>query len=735
MSISPGTRLGPYEIQSAIGQGGMGEVYSATDTRLDRTVAIKVLPADLAADPDRRERFEREAKAIAALNHPHICTLHDVGHEDGTDFLVMERLEGESLQDRLTRGALPVDQALQIAIQIADALDRAHRQGITHRDLKPGNIFLVGKGAAGQGAPQAKLLDFGLAKLTDPVRSATASAERVTKLADSLTLQGMILGTFQYMAPEQLDGGEADHRADIWAFGCVVYEMVTGRKPFEEQSQASLIHAIIGVEPRPVSDTQPVASRSLDHVLRRCLAKDPADRWQTVRDVHQELRWVVEQSSLEPETVSPAVPARAGWRRAVTVAASLVVGAALSGVVLLQRTEMLAPALVTRVQVPFTPATAFGSTTRPLVDLSPDGRTVAFAGRGPDEADSSIFVRPLDAREATLLSGTERGFAPEFSPDGTWIAYRTLNELFKVPVGGGRPISLVRLENVFRTQGLAWGENDWIYYAENINQTAGGGLLRVQASGGQPERVARDEGATIGWPELVGGGRFVLFSRFPAGAVGWDAAQIMLLDTQTGETRVLVEAGGSSPKVTPSGHLMFVRDGRAMAAPFDLDRLVVTGPPVGVLDDVQYENSTGTAQWAIADNGTLVYQSGVTAGNALMWIDARGELRAFPGDQTYYDPRLSPDGRAVAVEVLGAGDDIWVLDLMRGAQTKLSQGPVEDETPAWSPDGMWVAWSTTRDEQRAILRKRADGSGPEETLWSGPEHTHVSMYGLTDGPC
>ncbi len=293
MSISPGTRLGPYEIQSAIGQGGMGEVYSATDTRLDRTVAIKVLPADLAADPDRRERFEREAKAIAALNHPHICTLHDVGHEDGTDFLVMERLEGESLQDRLTRGALPVDQALQIAIQIADALDRAHRQGITHRDLKPGNIFLVGKGAAGQGAPQAKLLDFGLAKLTDPVRSATASAERVTKLADSLTLQGMILGTFQYMAPEQLDGGEADHRADIWAFGCVVYEMVTGRKPFEEQSQASLIHAIIGVEPRPVSDTQPVASRSLDHVLRRCLAKDPADRWQTVRDVHQELRWVV----------------------------------------------------------------------------------------------------------------------------------------------------------------------------------------------------------------------------------------------------------------------------------------------------------------------------------------------------------------------------------------------------------------------------------------------------------
>ena len=342
MSLAPGSRLGPYEIGLQIGSGGMGEVYAATDTRLDRTVAIKVLPAELAADPDRRERFEREARAIAALNHPHICTLYDVGHENGTDFLVMEHLDGESLQARLRRTAegsglralgqravpksedrspqtgtgLPLDEALTIAIQIADALDKAHRQGITHRDLKPGNIFLVGKGAARQGSPQAKLLDFGLAKLTDPVHGAKALAERSTKLADSLTTQGTILGTFHYMAPEQLEGQEADARSDIWAFGCVVYEMVTGTKAFEGTSQAGLIGAIMSDEAPSLPRDDPHVPRSLDRVTRKCLEKDRDRRWQSIGDLADELRWIVGDTGTAAE-----IPAKAPRRRRSVAAA------------------------------------------------------------------------------------------------------------------------------------------------------------------------------------------------------------------------------------------------------------------------------------------------------------------------------------------------------------------------------------------------------------------------------
>ena len=326
MALAPGTTLGPYEIEAPLGAGGMGEVYTARDTRLDRTVAIKVLPEHVASDPDLKQRFEREAKTISSLNHPHICTLHDIGSQDGIDFLVMEYLEGETLAHRLEKGALPLDQALQIAVEIADALDKAHRQGIVHRDLKPGNIMLTRSGA--------KLLDFGLAKLKGPDQGAGGLTDVVTQGAP-LTEQGTVLGTFQYMAPEQLEGGAADTRSDIFAFGALLYEMVTGQKAFAARSQASLIHEIIGVEPRPVSDSQPVAPRALDHLVARCLAKEPDDRWQTARDVHEELRWVRDQPQLvAPETTSAGVPRSApAWRRVVPVAiASLLIGAALTAV-------------------------------------------------------------------------------------------------------------------------------------------------------------------------------------------------------------------------------------------------------------------------------------------------------------------------------------------------------------------------------------------------------------------
>lgn len=715
MPLPPGARLGPYEIIGALGAGGMGEVYSATDTRLDRAVAIKVLPEALKTDADRRQRFDREARTIAALNHPHICTLHDVGHEAGTDFLVLEHLVGESLQERLSKGPLPLDQSLAVAVQMADALDKAHRQGILHRDLKPGNIFLTRSGA--------KLLDFGLAKVANP---GAADAQTPTRTVDALTGQGTILGTFQYMSPEQLEGREADARTDIWAFGCVVYEMVTGRRTFNATSQAGLIHDIIGTEPPALADVQPVTPRALDHVVKRCLAKHPDDRWQTMRDVHLELRWIAEQRSRGADPVVPAAPDR-GWRRvAVAAVAALLFGAAMTAGLLWRGVE--APAAVTRLHLSRAPSVVWINPQLPQLGISRDGRTVAFAGRLPDQTDSQIFVRRLDAADVTALPGTERGFDPAFSPDGEWIVYRTLTEIFKVPVKGGRPVSLVRLKTVFVNQGLSWSDAGWIHYAENVGQDGSGGLFRVRAAGGAPEQLLTKPGGSIGWPQVIEGGRFVVFGFAPAGIPSWDDAQIMLLDTATGDTRALIDATGASARVSASGHLVFVQEGRVMAAPLDRTRMMVTGPAVEILDGLQYAPSSGTTQWAIADNGTLVYQGGFAPGTTLTWADSNGAVKAFPTEQVYYDPRVSPDGMAVAVEVLGGTDDIWVLDLRRGSQIRLSQGVIEDETPAWSPDGRWVAWSTNRDDSRAILRRRADGSGAEETLWTGPEHAHVSVY-------
>jgi Tol biopolymer transport system component/predicted Ser/Thr protein kinase len=723
MPLQPGTTLGPYSVTAKIGEGGMGEVYKARDTRLDRTVAIKVLPEHVATDPDLKARFEREAKTVAALSHPHICPVFDVGTQDGVDFLVMEYLEGDTLAQRLEKGPLPLDQALRYAIEMAGALDKAHRQGIVHRDLKPGNVMLTKTGA--------KLLDFGLAKFVPTAPAVTNAGSAAPTMEAPLTGAGSIVGTFQYMAPEQLEGEEADARSDIFAFGATLYEMVTGQKAFAARSQASLIHAIIGVEARPVSDSQPVAPRTLDHLVARCLAKDPDDRWQTARDVHEELRWVLEQlQSVAPEAAPAGGSRSAAWRRVVPVAvASLVVGAALTAVGMGLRTETPAPARVTRLQLPRAPATSSpGNLSLGQVAISPDGRTIAFVARLPDENVNRIFVRSLDAEQATALPGTETGYNPVFSPDGTWLAYRTPTELFKVALNGGRPVALGRPESSLLSAGLSWGADDWVYYASG--GPLGGGISRVRAAWGEAESFAGTEGSDVGWPGAVGDGRFVVFSEAPLGGGGGsDGNHISLLDTQTGATRVLLETGGTGATVTPTGHLLWVRGGGSlMAVPFDRDRLDVTGTPRAVVDGIQYDPASGATQYGVAGNGTLVYQGGTAPGTRLMWADTQGVVPAFPTEQVYYDPRVSPDGRRVAVEVLDDGDDVWVLDLDRGTQTKISLGAEEDETPAWSPDGAWAAWSRNQDGQRVTLRKRADGSGPEEVLWSGPEHAHVSMY-------
>jgi len=705
----------------------MGEVYKATDSRLGRTVAIKVLPEHVASDPELRARFEREARTLSSLSHPHICTIHDVGSQEGTDFLVMEFLEGETLAERLQKGPLPLAQALGHAIEIADALDKAHRQGIVHRDLKPGNIMLTKTGA--------KLLDFGLAKqrVAGPVGSSAESAAQT--IASPVTSAGSIVGTFQYMAPEQLEGKEADTRTDLFAFGAVLYEMVTGKRAFEGPSQASLIHSIMGSKVRPLSETLTTAPSSLDHVIARCLAKAPDDRWQTARDVHQELRWALEQLSVAPEPAPNAPNTSAGSRRPVAAVAvvALLVGAAITAGLLQFGSAAPSPPSITRLHLLLAPdAEPIGNPSLPQLAVSADGRTIAVAGRESGTQNGGIFLRSLNSsvERVVLATPVDTFFGPTFSPDGEWIAYRTLSELFKVPSGGGRPTSLARLPSVFVAQGISWSADDWIYYAGNVGE-AGGSLFRVRASGGEPEPLVTVEGATIGWPYAVGDGRFVMFAQLTAGAgaPGYDGARLRVLDTETNETRELLDGAGGGAQVTSSGHLVFVRGGTIVAAPLDSERMEVTGPAREVLSGVAYDVTSGTPQYAVGGDGTLVYQSDATpAGTRLVWTDARGTLQAFSEEHVYYDPRLSPSGRYVAVEVLGDGDEIWVLDLTRESKDRLSIGESEDETPAWSPDGQWVAWSTTRGADRVILRRRADGSGAEEVLWSGPEHAHVTAF-------
>jgi len=697
----------------------MGEVYRARDTKLDRDVAIKVLPEEFATDEERLARFEREAKLLASLNHTNIASIHGFEDSEGVNALVLELVEGPTLAERIAEGPIPVEEAIAIAKQIAEALEAGHEAGVIHRDLKPANIKLKEDGTV-------KVLDYGLAKALEGEGDTSADSE--VSQSPTLTRQGtqigVILGTAAYMSPEQAKGKKVDKRADIWAFGVVLYEMLSGKRAFGGESVSDSLAAVLRSEPE--WDELPAdIDGALRSILRLCVTKDVKLRARDIGDVRLAM-----EGAFESETSTKAsTSSGGGWRRFVTVAvASLAMGGALTATVLRLSAEAPAPALVTRLQLSRSPAVQWGNPTFSQLGISADGRTVAFVGQLSDENDGRILIRSLDAEEATPLPGTERGFDLAFSPDGTWIAYRTLSELFKVPVSGGRPISLGRLQTVFSSRGLSWGENDWIYYAQNIGSTAGGGLLRVRASGGEPERLMAAESGSVGWPHVVGDGRFVVFSFWAEGAASWDDAQIMLLDTRTGEQSVIVEAGGASPKITASGHLVFVQRGRVLGVPVDLDRMMPRGAPLEVLGNVQYEPSTGTAQWALADNGTLVYQSGTAPGTHLTWADSDGAVQAFPEKQVYYDPRVSPDGRWVAVEVLQDGDDIWVLDLRRGTQIKLSQGTNEDETPAWSTDGAWVAWSTSTDDARVIVQRRADGSGVEETLWSGQEHAHVSMY-------
>jgi Tol biopolymer transport system component len=711
MAIQPGNHLGPYEILSAIGAGGMGEVYRARDTRLDRIVAIKVLPVHLADRPESRERFEREARTIAGLNHPHICTLFDVGHQDGTDYLVMEYLEGETLAQRLTKGPLPLQQVLQYAIEIADALDKAHRKGVTHRDLKPGNIMLTKSGT--------KLLDFGLAKLQQEVAPNIQISQSPT-MSQPLTAQGTIVGTLQYMAPEQLEGKEVDARTDIFAFGTVVYEMATGKRAFEGKSQASVISAIMSSEPAAMSSLQPMTPPALDRVVKKCLAKEPDDRWQSAHDVTDELKWIAEGGSqvglTHPVT---AKGSRARWRGALPWATTVALAIVAAFFAFSNYHEKpLAPTQLLRYQI-FPPEKAsFGA----ALALSPDGRHLAFTAT-VEGGPSQLWVRDLDTLEARPLPGTEGANDPFWSPDNRVLGFGVGSHLTRVDVSGGVPQMICDASGA--VLGGAWNQDGVIVFGSYA------GLMRVSAAGGTPSfitKVDRSRGEVLhADPSFLPDGRRFLYRRYP-GAAGTYVGSLDAGPEQQDSKRLLAASGIYAP--TPGqgpGHILFLQDGTLMAQNFDASRMELEGDPTPIVQQVTHAS--------VSASGVLAYIGGGAAPVQLTWFDRQGMVLGRLGEPGIDPlPAISPDGSAVVVpRIEGEGRDLWLYNLARGTQSRLTFDGKANRYPVWSPDSSHIAFVSTRDGGNYIYQKAINGIGQDETLDRTPANVKVALDWSRDG--
>ena len=722
MPLPAGTKLGPHEILAAIGSGGMGEVYKARDTRLDRTVAIKVLPTHLADRAELRERFEREAKTIASLNHPHICTLYDTGHQDGVDFLVMEYIEGETLAQRLQRGALPIQQVLQFAIEIADALDKAHRKGITHRDLKPGNIMLTKSGT--------KLLDFGLAKLAQEAAPVTPISQLPT-MKSAVTAEGTILGTLQYIAPEQVEAKEVDARTDIFAFGAVIYEMATGKKAFEGKTSASVMAKILEAEPPSMASLQPMTPPALDRVVKKCLAKEPEDRWQTARDLCGELKWIAEGGS--QITSAPTVPAKGirslGRRQLIVVLGALLLVTVISGVAIWNLKPALTPPPkpVTRFTITLPPGQQLAVTTDafPEVALSSDGTHLAYAAR--QGGTEQIYLRAMDSVEAKPILGTEGAEEPFFSPDGQWLGFFAGNKLMKISVTGGSPLIL---HDAAQTRGASWGSQGNIIWGSSTEP-----IQQVADAGGTSQMLTRFENGETShsWPEFLPGGKAVLFAAATSNS-NWTNAQIAVQLLGTGERRNLVQ-GGMYPHYSPSGHLVYVQGGTLIALPFDPERLTATGAAVPVVEGVLQSTVYGSAVYNFSSTGTLVYVSGSIQSSQckLVWVSRNGTEQPLTApSRAYVQPRLSPDGRGVAVGITEPDRQVWLYDLSRDTLTRFTFQGNSNLVPFWTPDGKRIAFTSNKEGARNIFWQLADGSGGLERLTTS-KFLHVPGSWSPDG--
>lgn len=706
MTWSSGTRLGPYEVLAPLGAGGMGEVYRARDTRLDRSVAIKVLSPMLAADPEFRDRFDREARLISQLEHPHICPVYDVGTHDGAAYLVMPCLEGETLAARLQKGALPTAQAIAFAIQIGEGLGRAHRAGIIHRDLKPGNVMLTRAGAV--------LLDFGLAKPAI-VNSGPAPFTVPPTTPAMLTARGTILGTFPYMAPEQLEGADADTRSDIWAFGCIFYEMLTGNPPFAGQSHASLIASILNSEPRPLMELAPSTPASIDHIVRRCLAKAPEARWQSITDVTSELRWAATQ------TTPPAATGR--WRLAAGAAALALVALAAAGLWQSARSEARpiasAPLKLSFVPQPGLTLTPFGSSSTPHFALSPDGTRLAFvataAGRSP-----SLWIQSLDARVAQEVSGSGNAAMPFWASDGQAIGFFADGRVKTIPIGGERPAVVA---SVLDGAGATWQGNTIL-----IGRSSGP-VVRVDVP-------TRERSEVTAFTESDRGHRFPQFlpdgHRFIYTAT---AGLVMLGDLSSTTRRELIKGSGTAIYRDP-GMLLYVRGGprKLIAQPVDAASLQTTGSPREVLEPVDYAPGSGYLAVSIGRD-LIAYWDGSRVATDFEWYD-RGGTRltqlAVPTDARRV--AISPDGqrvaftRALSENTSETRSQIWLMD-SRGSVTRVSFGSNSASGPIWSRDGQWLAYSVASGGIVQVLRRALKNLAVEESLGTVPVDARTNSSG------
>ena len=693
-----GRRIGAFEVVSSLGAGGMGEVYRARDTKLRREVAIKVLPPEFVADRDRLARFEREARVLAALNHPHIAAIYGVEQSDGIRALVLELVEGETLAERIGRAPLRVGEALAIARQIAEGLEAAHEKGIVHRDLKPANIKVTADGAV-------KVLDFGLARLDD--RSGADLSQSPT-LTIGATHEGVLLGTSAYMSPEQARGQTVDRRTDIWSFGCVLYEMLTGVRAFAGSTTSDCVAAILEREP-DWSVLPKGTPAGIQRLLRRCLEKTPRRRLHDIADARIEM----DEATTEPSPLN-ATMRQVNGRRKIVIAwvGGAVAGAAIAGIatraVTTRSTTSAAPG-VTRSLISLQGAN-FES-----LALSPDGRTLAFIGTR--NGRSQLYVRPLDRPAAIAMDGTADAAYPFFSPDGRWIAFVDKEQLKKIAVTGGAPQRLgSRYNGWFR--GAAWNEDGTIIYARKSDVWRMSGDGNSQQVVAAPDTSRREK--TLRWPELLPDGESVLLTVATADTDSWDDARIELLSLRTGKRRVLIE-GGTCPRYVRSGHIVYARKGNLLAVPFALDRLQVLGPPLVVLENVFVDRGTGYAGFAIGSNGSVVFAPAPAKApvNQLWWMDRTGkaELAADTG-RASGPVSLSPDGRRAALVADETNATIWICDLVQHTIRRFTSG-WDNIGPMWTPDGQRITFSSNRDaggEYFNLYSQREQGGAPAERL-------------------
>ena len=733
MAITSGTKLGPYEILSSLGAGGMGEVYRARDTRLGRDVAIKVLLSHLSSDPELKQRMEREARAISALQHANICTLYDVGSQDGTDFLVMEYLEGQTLAERLGKGALSLEQALKIGVEIAQALEKAHQQGIIHRDLKPANIMLTKAGA--------KLMDFGLAKPEMSIASyanspltpstPTMNLASLTSAASPLTQKGSIVGTFQYMAPEVLQGAAADARSDLFSFGCVLYEMITGRRAFEGKSQLSVCTAILEKDPAPIRDSQPLAPAMLDRVVGACLVKDPADRFQSAHDLTMDLRWAGDAALAESAKSSS--PFHKAWTAGLAaLLLALVTLAGFGGYRWARSSEIF-----TSVHAEIPPPDKFSLDTTgdaggmPVV--SPQGDKIAFVAHSSET--KLLWVRSLSSDSAQALEGTAGAAHPFWSPDGRYVGFFAGGKLMKIPVTGGPVAALADAPN---SRGGSWGGNDVIVFTPDFQ----GPLLKVSAQGGTtaPATVIdKTKHSTHRWPWFLSDSKHFIF--LATSHAGGDAKQNGIYFGSLDSTDTHLVIATDSAAQYASGYLLYRANTALVAQPFDLQNGTLSGSPIVLANNLRDDVGVWRSIFAVSQNGVLVYQLGSadSAKSHLVWFDHMGKALAdYDPQETSItntrtllgvrDVRLSPDNKRVA---FATGTGVWTLDLERKTKTRITFDQEVIQEPAWSADGktlIFTAQVTTGGGNVEIRSKAADGSGTEKPLFAEQNNYHSPSW-------